>query len=83
MEYLRKAFSGFVRAKHGSEMVTLGRVICEILHLDRQEQDTVMEAITRLAPAGGVGTSPALALGAMSTSLFSTIFESPQRGSRR
>jgi hypothetical protein len=49
--YLRQAFCGFFKAKHTVEMQHLGRVICAILGLSLEEQDQIMESITKLSPA--------------------------------
>jgi DNA repair exonuclease SbcCD ATPase subunit len=50
VRYLRQAFVGFFRAKHGVEMQHLGRVICAILGVEGRERAGVMESIDKLAP---------------------------------
>ena len=64
-----QAFCAFVRAKEAVEMNHLGRVICAILRLTVEEQQTVMEHIGVLATA-------AVATSALSTfsSNFSSLF---------
>jgi hypothetical protein len=49
--YLRQAFCGLFRAKHGVEMQNLARVICAILGVGAEEQATITDCIARLNPA--------------------------------
>jgi hypothetical protein len=49
--YLRQAFVAFFRSRKGVEMQHFGRVICAILRLDEEEQNFVMTAVDKLAPA--------------------------------
>jgi hypothetical protein len=49
--YLRQAFCGFFKAKQTVEMQHLARVICAILGVSLEEQDSIMENIIRLSPA--------------------------------
>jgi hypothetical protein len=46
--YLRKAFSGFVKAKRDVELENLGRVIVALLCFDDNERQDVLQAITQM-----------------------------------
>ena len=67
--YLRQAFCGFFKAKHGVEMQHLGRVICAILGVDEEEQNNIMASIAKLTPAV-VATTTFEAFSQNITSLF-------------
>jgi hypothetical protein len=68
--YLRQAFCGFFKAKNSVEMQHLGRVICAILGVSIEEQNSVLEAIGRLVPAV-VATSTIESLSNQLSSIFS------------
>ena len=68
--YLKNAFCGFFKAKQGVEMQHLGRVICAILGLSAAEQESVMDSISKLAPAV-VATSTFDAISGSLSSIFS------------
>ena len=46
--YLRKAFSGFVKAKRDVELENLGRVIVALLCFDDNERQDVLQAIAQM-----------------------------------
>lgn len=49
--YLKQAFTSFLKAKNAIEMENLGRVICAILGVTIEEENSIMENILKLTPA--------------------------------